>query len=274
MIKASLNKQECPYCREKLLKNKSKNKKIVEVEVYDDDDDDDDEERIDLYRYSNHRTDEVEIVEIEEVDDEEIETDDDDELEIEEIGINDDYEVEIDDEIEFSEDDDSDSDYQPESNNRNYLKRRTNSDFFKFKGIDGEYYYSYIKKRLQYIISDYLFGRGYSSAYVNKFKNCNLRLFKEIPIKVCDISKSESEVYLHRDEVLNQMYYLFFKDSNDVYSFAKKVYNKENKRKNKKKLEKKYLNKAIERIKSIAIKVKKSTKNKKEKINTKCILKF
>ena len=202
MIKASLKKKECPYCRDKLLKNECKD------------------------------------IDVEDVEDEEVEDN--------VIG-----------EIEFSENGDSDSDYEQEINiNLNIITFRNHI-----------FTYSYIKKKIQYQSYRYLFCEDLDHNYLNRFKNCDFELFKEIPINFASFEFTNEEKKV--------IYDLFFSNSNDIYSFAK-AYKKFKKRKNKKLLEEKFLNKAIERIKLIEIKVKKnkSKNNKKEKINTNRSLKF
>jgi len=200
MIKASLKKKECPYCRKKLLKNEYKD--------------------------------------IDEEENEEVEN----------------YLI---DEIEFSENGEGDSDYEPEINiNQNIISFRNQI-----------YTYSYLKKKIQYQLYRYLFFGELDDDYINRFKNCNLELFQEIPIKCPNFE------FTNEDKKV--IYDLFFSNSNDIYSFAK-AYKKFKKIKNKKVLEKKFLNKAIERIKLIEIKVKKnkSKKNIKEKVNKNRSLKF
>jgi hypothetical protein len=207
MIKASLKKKECPYCRDKLLKNE-----------YKDIDEEDEED------------------EVEEVEDNV-------------IG-----------EIEFSENGESDSDYEPEINiNRNIIS---------IEDL-GVFTSSYMKKQIQIQSYRYLFCGELDRDYLNKFKNCDFQLFKDIPIKLPSLS------FQLTNENKKIIYDLFFSNSKDIYSFAKS-YNNFKKRKNKKALEKKFLNKAIERIKSIEIKVKKnkSKKNIKENINKNRCLKF
>ncbi len=200
MIKASLKKKECPYCRDKLFKNECKD---IDVEV-----DEDVEENI--------------------------------------IG-----------EIEFSENGESDSDYEPEINLDINIISFRNHIFTN----------SYLKKNIQYQSYRYLFCGELDDDYVNRFKNCDIELFQEIPIKC--------QNFEFTNENKKVIYNLFFSNSNNIYGFAK-AYKNSKKRKNKKELEKKFLNKAIERIKSIEIKVKKnkSKKNKKEKVNKNRSLKF
>jgi len=201
MIKASLKKKECPYCRDKLLKNECKD---IDVE--------------------------------------------DEEDEIEENVIE---------EMEFSENGESDSDYEPEINIDRIIISFRNHIFTN----------SYLKKKIKYQSYRYLFCGELDDDYINRFKNCDLELFQEIPIKCPNFE------FTNEDKKV--IYDLFFNNSKDIYSFAKS-YKKFKKIKNKKLLEEKFLNKAIERIKSIEIKVKKnkSKKNKKEKINKNRALKF
>jgi hypothetical protein len=209
MIKASLKKKECPYCRDKLLKNECK---------------DIDSEDID------------------------VEDEEDDEVAENIIG-----------EMEFSENGESDSDYEPEINlDRNIISFR-NTIFTN----------SYLKKQIQIKSHKYLFCGEFDHDYINRFKDCDFELFKEIPINLSSLS------FEFTNEHKKIIYDSLFSNSNDIYSLAK-AYKKFKKIKNKKVLEKKFLNKAIERIESIAIKVKKnkSKKNIKEKISNNRSFKF
>ena len=210
MIKASLNKKECPYWRDKLLKNE------------------------DNYEEKEDEEDEVEEVENNVIGD-----------------------------VEFSENEDDDSEYQPENNIRN-------SDTI-IRLDRGSYTYSYMKRNLQKKAYKYLLGNGWNIEIINKFKNCNFNVFYIISPDLCLIPSSNNS---YND--IKKYYDLFLKDSNNLYSYAKKEYKRVKKIKNKEKVEKDFLKKAIDRIKSISIKVKKnkSKKNNKEKINKNRSFKF
>jgi hypothetical protein len=222
MIKATLKMKECPYCREKILKN-------------------------------------------EETDEEEEESG------LEELVANENYAVEVNVEVEifgdmeFSEDGDSDSDYEPEVNNGDLT-------LISFGSI-GYITNSYLKEIVEISIYKYLFYKNHHIDYVNKFKNCDFELFKEISL-IFGYSIECS------DDDKRKVYDLFFKDSKDVYTFATrgsdfeqdKNIGQEKKKKNKSKS----INNTINEIKSTEHKVKKnkSKKNNKEKINKNRCLKF
>jgi hypothetical protein len=233
MIKTALKKKECPYCREKILKNEE--------------------------------TGEEDIENIE--------------SELEELVVNENYAVEVNVEVEiignmdFSEDGDSDSDYEPENNNSDLT-------IIAFNKI-GYITYSYLKEIVEISIYKYLFYKNHHVDYLNKFKNCDFELFKEIPLLFGYSIESN-------DNEKRKVYNLFFKDSNDVYAFATsgsefeqdKNIGQEKKKKNKSrkniiKLEEELLNKKINEIKSIEHKVKKNkSKKNKEKVNKNRCLKF
>jgi hypothetical protein len=208
MIKTALKKKECPYCREKILKNKE--------------------------------TGEEEEVE--------------EESGLEELVVNENYtlevEVQVFGDIEFSEE--SDSDYQPENNNRDL-------SLIAFSSI-GYLTYSYLKEIIEISIYKYLFYKNHHIDYINKFKNCDFELFKEIPMYFRDSPIiPRYPPHLRRmqikcnDDEKKKIYDLFFKDSKDVYSFALSVSNIKHNKKNKKN---------------------KSKKNKKEKVNKNRCFKF
>ena len=189
MIKTALKKKECPYCREKILKNE----------------------------------------EIQE--DEEVDRNYTVEVEVEVFG-----------DMEFSENG-SDSDYEPDNNSGDLT-------LIAFSQI-GYVTYSYLKEIIEISIYKYLFYKNHHHDYINKFKNCNFELFKEIPL----IFGYSIEC---NDNEKRKIYDLFFKDSKDVYTFAtsnskfeeeKKKKNKS--RKNKKELEEQILKKTIDEIKLI-----------------------
>jgi len=216
MIKTALKKKECPYCREKILKNYEEEDEEVENQNY--------------------------VVEVE---------------------------VEVFGDMEFSEDGDSDSDYEPENNN-------VDLTLIAFSSI-GYITYSYLKEIVEISIYKYLFYKNHPIDYINKFKNCDFELFKEIPLIFGYSIESN-------DNEKKKIYDLFFKDSNDVYSFATTGSNfkQDKKKKNKsikniKKSEQELLKKAINEIKLIENKINKknkSKKNKKEKVNKNRCLKF
>jgi len=203
MIKTALKKKECPYCREKILKNKE--------------------------------TGEEEEVE--------------EESGLEELVVNENYtlevEVQVFGDIEFSEE--SDSDYQPENNNRDL-------SLIAFSSI-GYLTYSYLKEIIEISIYKYLFYKNHHIDYINKFKNCDFELFKEIPLFF------GYSIECNNNEKI-KVYDLFFKETNDVYAFATSgsefEQDKNIEKKNKKKL----------------IKKNKSKKINKEKINKNRCLKF
>jgi hypothetical protein len=221
MIKTALKKKECPYCREKILKN------------------------------------------------EEIDEDDNEENENYAVEVN----VEVFGDMEFSEngDNNSDSAYELENNNGDLT-------LIVFSQV-GYLTYSYLKEIIEIGIYKYLFYKNHHPDYINKFKNCDFELFKEIPLFFgYSIECSDNDK--------RKVYDLFFKDSKDVYAFANSGSNFEqdkrkiNKTTNKKKLEEKLLNKAINEIKTIEQKIKrnknknKKNKSKKENVNKNRCLKF
>ncbi len=201
MIKTALKKKECPYCREKILKNEE--------------------------------TGEEDIENIE--------------SELEELVVNENYavEVEIFGNMDFSEDGDSDSDYEPENNNSDLT-------IIAFNKI-GYITYSYLKEIVEIGIYKYLFYKNHHIDYVNKFKNCNFELFKEIPLIFGYSIESN-------DNEKRKVYNLFFKDSKDVYSFANASSDLEQDSNKKNKSRKKQKNK--------------SKKIKKEKVNKNRSFKF
>jgi hypothetical protein len=204
MIKSSLKKQECPYCREKILKNE--------------------------------------------------ETDGDEELENRNYVVE--VEVEVFGDMEFSEIENNNSDSDYEEENRD-------STIIAFNGI-GYFSYSYLKEIIEIGIYKYLFYKNHHIDYINKFKNCDFELFKEIPLIFgYSIECNENEK--------RKIYDLFFKDSKDVYSFATTGSDfKQDSNKNRKN------QKDINGIKSIENRVKKnkSKKIKKEKVNKNRSFKF
>ena len=201
MIKTALKKKECPYCREKILKN-------------------------------------------EEIDRQEDELEENENYAVE-------VEVEIFGDMEFSENDEDDSDYEPENN-----QDLTLIAFIRI----GYVTYFYLKEIIEIQIYKYLFYKKHHPDYVNKFKNCNLELFIEIPIFFgYSIECNDNEK--------RKIYDLFFRDSKDVYSFATAGSDFEQDKHKKNKSNKKELGENI-------IKKNKNKKIKKEKINKNRSFKF
>jgi len=222
MIKTALKKKECPYCREKILKNEETGEE--ENEHLEDEEDEDENYAVEVN-------------------------------------------VEVFGDMEFSENGDSEVEI-----------NIGDLTLIAFSEI-GYISCSYLKEIIEISIYKYLFYKNHHIDYVNKFKNCDFELFKEIPL----IFGYSIEC---NDNEKKKIYDLFFKDSNDVYSFATTGSNfkQDKKKKNKsikniKKSEQELLKKAINEIKLIENKINKnkknkSKKNKKEKVNKNRCLKF